>query len=105
MALVTPRALEPIRIRPLPKPPGIRGMLGGAPEAVERPLPRAKRDRVEVAGLPAPLAHEPPVHVATGGGGVEGGAGDPPPLTGGRVPDDTAASTTPPGPEGGAART
>src|SRR2546426_9380534 len=104
MALVTPRALEPIRIRPLPKPPGIHGMLRGAPEAVERPLPRAKRDRVEVAGLPAPLAHEPPVHVATGGGGVEGGAGGPLPPTPRKLPRDSAGTATPRGPPGGGPR-
>src|SRR5437773_12065588 len=90
MALVTPRALESIRVRPLPKPPGIRGVLGGAPEAVERPLPRAKRDCVEVAGLPAPLAHEPPVHVATREGGVEGVPGDPRPIPRRMLPDDRA---------------
>src|SRR2546425_3837568 len=100
MALVTPRALEPIRIRPLPKPPGIHGMLRGAPEAVERPLPRAKRDRVEVAGLPPPLAHEPPVHVATGEGGVEGVAGGPPPLPRRKLPGGRAGTDTPGGPLG-----
>jgi hypothetical protein len=94
MPLVTPRALESIRIRPLPKPSGIRGVLGGAPEAVELPLPRAKRDRVKVAGLPAPLAHEPPVHVATGEGGVEGVAGDLRPMPRRMLPDDRAVSTS-----------
>lgn len=94
MALVTPRAHESIRIRPLPKPSGIRGMLGGTPEAVERPLPWAKRDRVEMAGFPAPLAHEPPVHVATGEGGVEGVPGDLRPIPRRMLPDDRAVSTS-----------
>ncbi len=72
MPLPVPRTPHAVEVRPGPERRPRRAVLRRAVEAEQLVSTRAERDRVEVAGVPADGAREPPMQVAPGMGRASG---------------------------------